>query len=140
MIPRSQKAVEEFDQGDLFILSEGIRRFEEGRFDSSSHSASSGGTALAFLRRWIWVSMRRFRPPGGAARSFCGRSGSLMISTFYRPRPTATAARLVPYPPTATDVDQGAGGGYCWMMLLAAGRRPLPHPGGCVPHRVARFH
>ena len=43
----------------FLILSDGIRSPVGGLAESASHSASSGNTGLAFLRRWIWVSMRR---------------------------------------------------------------------------------
>lgn len=139
MIPQSQQTTEEFDQVDFFILSEGIRRSEERRFDSTSHSASSGGTALAFLRRWIWVSMRRFRPPGGEAWPPGGRSDSLMVSIFYRSRPTSAPAPVMPCRLTAIASDQAADDGRCRTVRLAVGRRPYPRPGDCVPRRAARF-
>jgi hypothetical protein len=39
----------------------------------TSHSAVNGESALAFLRRWIWVSIRRGRASGADAPS--GRGG-----------------------------------------------------------------
>ncbi|MCA9471772.1 MAG: hypothetical protein KC594_06905 [Nitrospira sp.] len=42
----------------LPILLEGMRSCFGGRGEPSSHSEESGYTALALLRRWIWVLIR----------------------------------------------------------------------------------
>ena len=55
--------------GDFFIRFDGMRSLGGASGRRASHSAVRGESALAFVRRWIWVSILAGRPSGAGTPS-----------------------------------------------------------------------